>query len=112
VYRPPGGLGAGSTTVLKQATVLQLPLGLLNAVTASDISRDGATIGIRTYGGVRLWNRGKKSVITALAAKPCEGPIPFEIQGETIGLAPSGKEYFTVSEGVNVPLHRFSTSGK
>ncbi len=108
VYRAPAGLAAGSTTVLALVGDLKLPLGLLNAVTAADISRDGNTIGVRTYGAVRLWNRGRHSVIATLGSKPCDGPIPGEIQGESLGLAPGGLEYFTVSEGVNVPLHELA----
>lgn len=107
VFRAPAGLAPGSTTVLEHVGELRLPIGLLNAVTAADISRDGGTVGVRTYGGVRLWNRGDATVIAALGRAPCEGPIPFESQGEALGLAPGGHEYFTVSEGVNAPLHRF-----
>jgi hypothetical protein len=34
-------------------------------------------IGVRTYGGVRLWKLDpKQTVMGALAAKPCDGPIP------------------------------------
>jgi hypothetical protein len=108
VYRAPAGLAAGTTTVLERVGELRLPIGLLNAVTAADISRDGGTVGVRTYGGVRLWNRGDRTVIAALGTTPCDGEIPFESQGEALGLAPGGREYFTVSEGVNVPLHQFT----
>jgi hypothetical protein len=112
VYRAPAGLPAGTTTVLQRVGELRLSVGLLNAVTAADISRDGGTIGIRTYGGVRLWNRGDRTVIATLGTTPCEGPIPFESQGESLGLAPGGRSYFTASEGVNVPLHQFAVPPK
>lgn len=108
IYRAPGGLAAGSTTVLTLVGDLKLGFGLQNAVTAADISRDGGTIGVRTYGAVRLWHRGTRTVAATLATPPCRGPLSVELQGEALGLAPGGRSYFTVSEGVNVPLHRFS----
>jgi hypothetical protein len=110
VYRAPAGLAGGSTTMLTKVGEISLPRGpLVFAVTASDISRDGRVIGLRTYGGVRLWTLGpKQAVMDALAAKPCDGPIPLEPQGESIGLKPDGRGYFTVSEGAGVPLHQFT----
>jgi hypothetical protein len=110
VYRAPPNLGAGSTTVLERVDEVDLGIGLLNAVTAADISRDGSTIAVRTYGGVTLWDRGDRTVVAALDTKSCRGPIPFEIQGETLALGPGGRSYFTVSEGVNAPLHQFIAS--
>ena len=109
VYRAPAGLKDGSTTVLTKVGAVDLPrIPFVNAVTGADISRDGTTIAVRTYGGVRLWGRGaNQSVIAALGADPCTGPIPVEVQGESIGIQPNGRGYFTASEGVNVPLHRF-----
>lgn len=110
VYRAPADLAAGSTTVLTK--VGEIAIGrvpFVDAVTASDISRDGRAIGVRTYGGVRLWNLApKQSLIDALTAKPCKGPVPLEVQGETIGFQPDGRGYLTVSEGAGVPLHQFT----
>ena len=110
VYRAPAGLDGGSTTVLTKVGEIDLPrIPFAGAVTAADISRDGRAIGVRTYGGVRLWNLGRKQiVIDALGADPCQGPIPVEIQGEALGFQPDARGYFTVSEGANVPLHQFS----
>jgi hypothetical protein len=110
VYRARANLKAGSTTVLTKVGEIALPrVPMASAVTAADISRDGRAIGVRTYGGVRLWELGPdQSVIDALDAKPCRGPIPDELQGETIGLQPDARSYFTVSEGVSVPLHQYS----
>jgi hypothetical protein len=110
VYRAPADLAAGSTTVLTKVGEIAYPPGpLVFAVTASDISRDGRAIGVRTYSGVRLWKLGPdQTVIDALAAKPCDGPLPVELQGETIGLEPDGTGYLTVSEGAGVPLHQFT----
>jgi hypothetical protein len=111
VYRAPKNLAAGSTTTLTKVGDVALPsIPFTAAVTAADISRDGTTIGIRTYGGVRLWRLGRKqSVIDALAATPCQGPIPVELQGEALGFQSDARGYFTVSEGANVPIHQFTT---
>jgi hypothetical protein len=108
IYRAPSGLAAGSTTVLTHVGDLKLGFGLPNAVTAADISREGSTIAVRTYGAVRLWHRDTRTVVATLATKPCPGPTPVEVQGEAVGLAPGGRSYFTVSEGVHAPLHQFS----
>ena len=114
VYRAPGNLEAGSTTVLTRIGEVKLPrVPFLGAATAADISRDGKAIGIRTYGSVRLWHLGpKQTVIAALAAKPCNGPIPVEQQGEALGFQPNDRGYFTVSEGVHVPVHHFTVPSK
>jgi hypothetical protein len=110
VYRAPAGLAAGSTTTLTKVGEIDLPrLPLVASVTAADISRDGAVIGVRTYGGVRLWARGEgQSVVAALKADPCQGPVPIEVQGEALGFRPDTRSYFTVSEGAHAPLHEFS----
>jgi len=110
VYRAPAGLAAGGTTVLTKVGDVRLPFGpVAFAVTAGDISRDGKAIGLRTYGSVRLWHLGpEQSVMAALDAKPCRGPVPIEPQGEALGFQPDDRGYFTVSEGVHVPLHHFT----
>ena len=114
VYRAPAGLAAGGTTVLTKVGDVRLPFGpVAFAVTAGDISRDGKAIGLRTYGSVRLWHLGpEQSVMAALDAKPCRGPIPIEQQGEALGFQPDDRGYFTVSEGVHVPLHHVTAPRK
>ena len=110
VYRAPARLAGGSTTVLTKVGEVKLPpVPVVGAATAADISADRKAIGIRTYGSVRLWHLGsKQTVMAALAAKPCLGPIPVEQQGEALGFQPDDRGYFTVSEGVHVPLHHFT----
>lgn len=108
VYRVPANLTAGSTTVLTRVGTLTLPTGLANAVTAADITPDGDTIAVRSYGGVRLYSRTTYPVAEAFALGPCAGPIPAEGQGETVAFQPDGRAYSTVSEGTSAQLHRFS----
>jgi hypothetical protein len=114
IYHAPGNLVGGSTTVLTRVGEVKLPrVPFFGAATAADISRDGKAIGIRTYGSVRLWHLGpKQTVVAALAAKPCLGPIPLEKQGEALGFQANDRGYFTVSEGVNVPIHHFTVPTK
>ncbi len=108
VYRAPADLAAGSTTVLTHVATLTLPSGLANAVTAADITPDGDTIAVRSYGGVRLYSRTTYPVAEALGFGPCAGPLPAEGQGESVAFQPDGRAYSTVSEGASAQLHRFS----
>lgn len=108
IYRAPANLAAGSTTVMTRVATLQLPTGLANAVTAADITPDGDTIAVRTYGFVRLYSRMTTTVPIGVSFPPCSGPIPAENQGEAVAFRPDGKAYMTVSEGGAAALHRFS----
>ncbi|MGZ8765592.1 MAG: hypothetical protein ACXW2C_07875 [Acidimicrobiia bacterium] len=108
VYRAPANLASGSTTTLTKVSTLSLPAGLANAVTAADSAADGHAIAVRTYGSVLLWDRATgKTPVEILAAGPCRGPVPAEIQGETIAFDADGRGYVTVSEGANATLHRY-----
>lgn len=108
LYRAPANLAAGSTTVLTRVSTFTLPTGLANAVTAADITPDGNTIAVRTYGAVRLYSRTTFTVPQALGIPPCAGPLPTEGQGESVALQPDGRAYSTVSEGASAQLHRFA----
>jgi hypothetical protein len=108
IYRAPAKLAGGSTTTLTKVSTLTLPAGLANAVTAADASADGDAFAVRTYGSVLLWERANgKTAAETLAAAPCRGPIPAEIQGEAIAFDADGRGYVTVSEGTNPTLHAF-----
>jgi hypothetical protein len=108
IYRAPANLAADSTTVLTRVGTLTLPAGLANAVTAADITPDGSSIAIRTYGGVHLWTRAAdKTIVEAVNAAQCLGPVPGEVQGEAVAFRTDGKGYYTVSEGGAAVLHRF-----
>jgi hypothetical protein len=108
IYRAPGGLTDGSTTLMTRVGTLNLPSGSSNQVTAADIATDGKSIAVRTYGGVRLWAREDgQSIAAALGTAECRGPVPNESQGETITFRPDQRAYYTVSEGGQARLHRF-----
>jgi hypothetical protein len=46
-------------------------------------------------------------VTDALQGEPCDGPTPFEIQGEAVALTPDGRGYLTVPEGESPRMSRF-----
>jgi hypothetical protein len=111
IYRAPANLAPGSTTVLTRVGTLDLPSGSSNSVTAAVIAPDGRSIAVRTYGGVRLFNRDDgQEIAAALGAAACRGPVPSESQGEAITFGPDGRAYDTVSEGEDADLHRFATT--
>jgi hypothetical protein len=106
VYRAAGPLAAGSTTQLTRVSDLKYPTGLANAVTSADIAADGKTIVVRTYGGLRVYNRAKTvPVWNALQTPPCNGPVPAEQQGEAVGFDAAATAIVTVSEGTNQSIH-------
>jgi hypothetical protein len=74
-------------------------------VTSADITADGATIAMRGYETVWMWERrAGQDIGEALAAQPCEAPSPEEVQGESIAFD-GGRSYVTVSEGEFPPIH-------
>lgn len=106
VYRAPGGIRPGVLTTLRRSGTMRLGNGLVNAVTAADLSRDGARLAVRTYGSVYLWQRSpRRSVEATLRALPCRGPTPLELQGEAVAFRPDGRSYATVAEGPRPSLH-------
>ena len=106
VYRAPADVAAGSTTVLTNVGTLALGTGLLNAVTAADVTRDGTAVAVRTYGTVMVFNRNTtRKLWTAFAGAPCNAPLPAEVQGEAVGFRDDGKALATVSEGAGQTLH-------
>jgi hypothetical protein len=108
VYSAPAGLPADSTTVLAKVGQVKLDPGFLSAVTGADITADGTTIAIRTYGGVKLYHRTTPTTVAnALITPigPCSVSVPNELQGEAIGFGSDGRSIVTVSEGTGQALH-------
>jgi hypothetical protein len=77
------------------------------AATAADISPDGNYILVRGYSTTaRLFQRGPgQSVGDALLAPGVAVTIASEPQGETVGWAPDGSGFYTISEGTNSPIY-------
>ncbi len=113
VFRAPFPQSASAPTTLEQVARINFsgtgPSDL--AVTAGDIGAFGKLIVVRTYNQALLWERARgESVAEALAGVPVPTPVvgsPTEPQGEAIAFGPEAKSYFTLSEGIEQPLHRF-----
>jgi hypothetical protein len=103
-------LAEGGEVVLEEAGSFRPGgSGPVQLVTGAAVSPDGAVVLVRTYAGVLAFSRPEGAPLaTAFAAPPCPAPARPEPQGEAIGIAADGASYVTVSEGRNVPLHRFA----
>jgi hypothetical protein len=77
-------------------------------ITASDISKDGKQILVKSYEKVYYWKReGAEPIWKTLQRKPEEPNYQQEKQGEAIGFAADGKGYYTTSEGVFSPIYYY-----
>lgn len=91
---------------LRHATTLDLGLG--QAITAGDVSADGRTIALRSYGRVYIWTRlDCESIARALEREPCEANLAAEGQGETLALSRDGRAFWTLPEGPRPALRRY-----
>lgn len=91
---------------LERVTTVTLRL----SVTAMDLSPSGRGLLVRTYTSVRLWLREPgEGWAEALARPSLRAPSSVEAQGEAIAWHRDGRSYFTSSEGLAAPLHRFDS---
>ena len=97
-----------ASTTLRLAGHLNLGPGGL--ATGGDVSADGRVVAIRTYGNVYAWRRPSgTSLAAALRRKPCVSPTPLrEGQGESLALTRAGGAFYTVPEGVNATIRRYT----
>lgn len=88
--------------------------GLAGLATAGDVSADGKTIAIRTYGDLSVWRRrAGASIATTLAdGTRCVSTTDLgaEGQGESLALNRTGTAFFTVPEGASPPLRHYSST--
>lgn len=101
--------GDAVDAVLRHAGDLQLGFGGL--ATAGDLSGDGKTVAIRTYAGLYVWNRRAGATLAAtLARAPCVSRVSLapEGQGESLALSRDGRSFFTVPEGADAALRRYT----
>ena len=97
--------GTGEQTLRRGAT-LKLSFGGL--ATAGDVSGDGRTVAVRTYGGLLVWTRRPGvSLAATLKRAPCVGQVSFvrEGQGESLALSRDGRSLFTIPEGGGYQKH-------
>lgn len=76
--------------------------GETTVVTGADVTADGSTVVLRTYGSVFLVPVDPgQPVLEALALtdRRCRGIPPLELQGEAVAFLPGGEGYVTMGEG-------------
>jgi len=101
-----------TTTLHRRAT---LSLGVGEAVTAGDVSADGRTIALRSYGRAFVWRRRPgESIAAALRRRPCSPPVGLfaEGQGEALALTAHGGAFYTVPEGEDPAIRRYTPAGR
>lgn len=102
VFRWPAPQRRGETVTLEEVGTVT---HAATTSTGGDISPRGDFVIVRTYLGARLWLRPRGTTLAeAFASEPCQLPLRFEPQGESIGIRPDGHGYTTLSEGVGQSL--------
>lgn len=103
-----GVYAAGDDLVLRRRGELELGLG--QAITAGDVSRDGRTIALRSYDRAFIFTKRRRETIAdGLARTPCVAGANLleEGQGEALALTGDGRAFFTVAEGAPAVLRRY-----
>ncbi|HEY0139053.1 MAG TPA: PKD domain-containing protein [Nannocystis sp.] len=104
VFRAAAPLKSGMLT-----EVATLELGAGGLTTGGSVTAAGDWVVVRTYFAVRMWHRAAGTALhKAFAGAGCEVPVAMEMQGEAIGFAAQGLDYYTTSEGAQPPLYRFT----
>jgi hypothetical protein len=107
LYRVPADAAPGTPVVMERLGDVTGTAGQM--ATAGDISADGSLVAVRTYSKILLWDRAPDEPLAdALAAEPCEAPVPFEIQGEALSFTPDGHGYLTIPEGTTPVISRLA----
>jgi hypothetical protein len=76
--------------------------GTTSVLTAADLSADGSTVVLRTYGSVFVVTEPEERSWPEALADPalrCRALPPMELQGESVGLLPDAGGYVSVGEG-------------
>lgn len=104
VFRAAAPLASGPLT-----EVARLEFGPGGLTTGGSVSAAGDWVVVRTYFAVRMWHRAAGTALhEAFTGAGCEVPVAMEMQGEAIGFAAQGLDYYTTSEGAQPPLYRFT----
>ncbi len=106
----------GETVELELVASVRFGAGELSGsalATGGDVSAGGRRVIIRTYNRAFVFNRPPGgSLAEAFESSPCSVPVASERQGESIAFAPGGIGFYTISEGIKVPIHYTECSGK
>ena len=104
---------ASAVAVLRRRA--RLSLGAGEAVTAGDVSADGRTIALRSYGRAYVWRRrAGETIAQALRRRPCSprADLFAEGQGEALALSARGGAFYTVPEGPDPAIRRYAAIGR
>lgn len=95
-------------TAAGNETVVARPIATIDVpslTTALDVSPDGRSLIVLTYGDAYLWTRGaEESWTDAFTRPPLRLTMPARRQGETICFGADGQSLFLTSEKVPTPL--------
>ena len=110
IYSADLSAGARQTLELRG----HIDFGLAGLTTAGDVSADGRTIAIRTYGDLSVWHRrsGTSIASTLATTSRCLSATSLagEGQGESLALTPNGASFYTIPEGASPPLRHYSST--
>jgi hypothetical protein len=108
IYEMPMPLRAGERVTLVKVGEIAPPTGI-NLFTGGDVDPKASGVLLRTYTSVFYYPMSAgQSVAQALTGPPCILPAAVEQQGEAIAFTPSGKGYYTASEGNHPEVHLVS----
>ncbi len=111
VFQAAAPLDANATAPLTEVASLVFgadPLPGGAQPTGGDIDPLREFIAIRTYTSAFAWCFDPGATVAAtLAGPPCSLWLGAEGQGESLGFNADASAYFTLSEGMNQPLHRY-----
>ena len=107
LYRMPTEPSGQPTEALQIGETLIGPVGgLVDAVTAADLSIDGSRLLIRTYADGLLYDLGAGGLPGIDPAMQWSLPVAAEPQGEAIAWTDDERDILHVSEAVEPPLNR------
>jgi hypothetical protein len=105
LYAAPNPLNADDVNVLRKVADVGTP----TFATGGDISPDGRSVAVRTYGEIDIRTIPDGNLATAFApgarVQRLDAPDRTK-QGEGLGFTRTGRDLLTSSEGVNAPVFR------
>lgn len=110
VFRAATPSSPSGVITLEQVGQVDLP-AIIPLVTGGDVSPAGDAVLLRLYTDVLLWPRPPGAPLAdAFSREPVALSPASERQGEAIGYAGDGLGFYTISEGVQPPVHYYEAS--
>ncbi|HEY8378244.1 MAG TPA: hypothetical protein VIK91_17230, partial [Nannocystis sp.] len=105
IFQLPGPIAAGGPYLLEEVLPVDIPM---TVATGGDVAPLGDFIAVRNYALAFLWLRPPGTTLAeAFAGSPCAIPLAVETLAEALTVAPDGRGYYTLGEGVGRPLWWF-----